>query len=311
MPASNEGERQIFLLEEQPTGEENVGTDRTSQLQLKDGRMLGYGEYGASDGKPVFYFHGHPGSRLDWPGIVDLDNVAAELNARIIALDRPGHGLSDFQRGRQILDWPNDVIELADALQVNRFAVMGLSGGGPYAAACAFKIPERLTATAIVSGMGPVDAPGAKDGSSWTYPGKGSLMRRLLLMLTAMGLRKKPDQFSSNMRDAFEGPDKELALENSDLLGGVTDTFSEALREGIAGANYEAGLYTLPWGFRLQDISAEVHLWHGEQDGNVLVSVGRHVAGAFPNCQANFMENEGHLTLIYKHVRDVLRVLLA
>jgi pimeloyl-ACP methyl ester carboxylesterase len=273
--------------------------------------MLGYGEYGASEGKPVFYFHGHPGSRLDWPSIVDLDNAAVELNARIIAVDRPGHGLSDFQRGRKILDWPDDVIELADALQVTRFAVLGLSGGGPYAAACAFKISERLTTTAIVSGMGPVDAPGTKDGSSWTYPGKGSLTRRLLLMLTSMGLHKKPDQFSSNMKEAFKGPDKELALENPALLSGISDTFGEALRPGIAGAHYEAGLYTNPWGFRLGDIAAEVHLWHGEQDNNVLVSVGRHVAGAIPNCQARFMENEGHLTLIHKHVREVLRVLIA
>ena len=288
-----------------------MAADSTNQqIKLNDGRMLGYAEYGASEGKPVFYFHGHPGSRLDWPGIVDLDNAAAELNARIIAVDRPGHGLSDFQRGRKILDWPDDVIELADALQVPRFAVLGLSGGGPYAAACAFSIPDRLTTTAIVSGMGPVDAPGTKDGSSWTYPGQGSLTRRLLLMLTSMGLQKKPDQFSSNMKDAFKGPDKELALENPALLSGISDTFGEALRPGVAGAHYEAGLYRHPWGFRVQDIKAPVHLWHGEQDYNVLVSVGRYVAGAIPDCQANFLENEGHLTLIHNHVRDVLRVLI-
>jgi len=273
--------------------------------------MLGYAEYGASGGQPIFYFHGYPGSRLDWPGIVDLDNAAAELNARIIAVDRPGHGLSDFQRGRKILDWPDDVIELADALQVDRFAVLGLSGGGPYASACAFKISERLTATAIVSGMGPAEAPGSKDGTSWTYPGKGSVTRRLLLMLTSMGLRKRPDQFSSNMKESFKGPDRELALENPELLNGVVETFGEALRPGIAGANYEAGLYTHPWGFQLEDITAEVHLWHGVQDYNVLVSVGRYVAGAIPNCHATFMENEGHLTLIHQHVRDVLGALIA
>lgn len=291
---------------------EHVATAATKmQVKLKDGRMLGYGEYGASEGKPVFYFHGHPGSRLDWPGIIDLDTAAAELNARIIAVDRPGHGLSDFQPGRQILDWPDDVIDLADALRVDRFGVLGLSGGGPYAAACAFKIPGRLTATAIVSGMGPVDAPGTKDGTSWTYPGKGSVTRRLLLMMTSMGLRKKPDQFSSNMKEALKGPDRELALVNPEMLNGLVKTFGEALRPGIAGAHYEAGLYTHPWGFRLQDIAAEVHLWHGEQDYNVLVSVGRHVAGAIPNCHANFLENEGHLTLIHKYVQDVLSILIA
>jgi pimeloyl-ACP methyl ester carboxylesterase len=273
--------------------------------------MLGYGEYGAPEGKPVFYLHGHPGSRLDWPSFVDLDDSAAELNVRIIAIDRPGHGLSDFKRDRTILDWPDDLIELADALQVDRFAVLGCSGGGPYAAACAFKISEGLTATAIVSGMGPVEAPGAKDGDSWTYPGKGSVARRLILILTDMGLRKKPDQFLAKMEEALEGPDKQLCLNKPEILKGIGDTFAEALRPGIAGAHYEAGLYTRPWGFRLADITAEVHLWHGEQDPNVLVSVGRYVADAIPNCHATFLENEGHMTLVYTHVRDILRTLVA
>jgi len=94
-------------------------TDKTNQqVKLKDGRLLGYAEYGSPDGKPVFYFHGHPGSRRDWP-VFDDDGCAAELNARIIAVDRPGHGLSDFKRGREILDWPDDVIEIADALDRN------------------------------------------------------------------------------------------------------------------------------------------------------------------------------------------------
>lgn len=286
--------------------------DRTeNQVRLKDGRMLGYGVYGAPDGKPVFYFHGHPGSRLDWPGFADVDDSAAELNARIIALDRPGHGLSDFKPGRTILDWPSDVTELADVLQVDRFAVLGCSGGGPYASVCAFKIPERLTTTAIVSGMGPVDAPGAKDGESWTYPGKGSLTRRLILMLTAMGLQKKPEQFTAKMEESLEGPDKQLSLDKPELLRGIVATFGEALRSGIAGAHHDAGLYTRPWGFELEDISAEVHLWHGEQDPNVLVSVGRYVADAIPNCHATVLENEGHVTLISTHIGDILRTLVA
>ena len=288
-----------------------MATDRTNkQIKLKDGRMLGYDEYGAPEGKPVFYFHGHPGSRLDWL-LFDDDGCAAELNARIIAVDRPGSGLSDFKRGRKILDWPDDVIELADALQVDRFAVLGISGGGPYAAACAFKISKRLTATAIVSGMGPAEAPGTKDGLSWVYAGKSPMMRRLLLMLTSMGQRKKPDQFISKMKEQMKGPDGVMILDKPELLKGTVDTMNESLRPGIAGVYHEAGLYTRPWGFRLQDITAEVYLWHGEQDDNVLVSVGRHVAGAIPNCHAKFFENEGHTTLIIKYVREYLSVLVA
>jgi len=145
-------------------------TERSNkQIKLKDGRMLGYAEYGAPEGKPVFYFHGFPGSRLDWP-FSDADDSATQLNARIIAVDRPGMGLSDFKRGREIRDWPDDVAEVSDMLQLDRFAVLGISGGGPYAASCAYKIPERLTAMAIVSGMGPFEAPHMKDGTSWTIP---------------------------------------------------------------------------------------------------------------------------------------------
>ncbi|MFC1871998.1 alpha/beta fold hydrolase, partial [Chloroflexota bacterium] len=203
------------------------------------------------------------------------------------------------------------VIEVADALELDRFAVLGISGGGPYAAACAFKIPDRLSAAAIVSGMGPTEAPGTKDGLSWTYAGKSSLIRRLLLMLTSMGLRKQPEKFISQMEEGLKGPDKVLAQDKPELVKGTVDTFSEALRSGIAGAHHEARLYTRPWGFRLQDIPIEVHLWHGEQDYNVPISVGRYVADAIPNCHAKFIENEGHLSLINKYVREYLNVLVS
>ena len=179
MTASKQGFKLGTLDDLGHTGWNNevrMATDNTSTtIKLKDGRLLGYAEYGAPEGKPVFYFHGFPGSRLDW--LLCDASAAAELNIRIIAIDRPGMGLSDFKRGREILDWPDDVVELADVLQVDRFAVLGISGGGPYACACAFKISERLTTTAIVCGMGPSEAPGAKEGISWFYPGKPSVIR--------------------------------------------------------------------------------------------------------------------------------------
>lgn len=290
-----------------------MATDRRNkQIKLRDGRTLGYSEYGAADGKPVFYFHGHPGSRRDWSAF-DSSDAAAELKARVIAVDRPGHGLSDFKPDREILDWPDDVIELAEALKVDRFAVLGISGGGPYAAACTFKIPERLTATAIVCGMGPAEAPGVKDGIAWKFAaGRSSLMRRMVLMLMSFGLRTKPAMFISQMDNTMKGPDKALLLARPELAKEIIDcSFAEAFRPGIAGVLHEAGLYTRPWGFRLQDITAEVHLWHGGADENVPVSVGHYVAKAIPNCHARFVEDEGHLSLPYNFVREYLGVLVA
>jgi len=284
-------------------------TDRTNQqIKLRDGRSLGYAEYGDADGKPVFYFHGFPGSRIDWP-LFDTDAIAARLNARIIAVDRPGMGLSDFKRARKLLDWPDDVIELADALQVDRFAVLGISGGGPYAAACAFKIPQRLTATTIVCGMGPFEAPGAKDGTAMLLPGKFTLMRKSLLMLMAMGLRRNPDRFLSQMKDAVAEPDK-LLLAQPEVVQTFIYSMREAFRSGTRGASWDAVLYQRPWGYQLQDISMQIHLWHGELDTQVPVSVGQYVANAAPDCQSKFLPDEGHLSLAHNHIEEIMSVLV-
>jgi pimeloyl-ACP methyl ester carboxylesterase len=142
-----------------PTSDSLSATGK--QIRLRDGRSLGYAEYGDPAGKPVIFFQGTPSSRLfHHPD----ESIAVSLGAHIITMDRPGFGLSDFQLGRTLLDWPDDVVELAKALKIDRFAVAGISGGGPYVAACALKIPQRLTAAAIISGVGPVDALGAIQG---------------------------------------------------------------------------------------------------------------------------------------------------
>src|SRR5437899_8680089 len=96
------------------------------QIRLADGRQLGFAEYGDLRGRPLFYFHGWPSSRLE-PRTGQ--NICAGLGVRMIAPDRPGYGLSDFKPRRTIPDWVSDVQELADHLDVKRFAVLGVSGG--------------------------------------------------------------------------------------------------------------------------------------------------------------------------------------
>jgi len=293
-----------------------MATDRTNQqIKLKDGRMLGYAEYGAPEGKPVFYFHGFPSSRLDW-SLFDADDSATELNARIIAVDRPGTGISEFKREREILDWPDDVIELADALQVDRFAILGISGGGPYAAVCAFKLSGRLTATAIVCGMGPSEAPGAQEGMSWSNMGVGKSPeeRRQTLMGLAHLTKETPDQLVSMMKQPtvpFPEPDRVILDQPGVAEMFINTGFGEAFRSGIDGVDQDAALYAGPWGFQLKDITSEVHLWHGEPDINVLVSVGRYVADAIPNCNATFLKDEGHFSIARNHIREILNVLVA
>lgn len=278
------------------------------QIKLPDGRILGYAEYGSPEGIPVFYFHGFPSSRLDW-GLVNDGDVLQELNVRVIAPDRPGYGLSDFKSGRKLLDWPGDVLELGDALGIDRFAALGISGGGPYAASCAAGIDDRLINTGIVCGMGPADAPGMQDGGSWTLPGTSSIIRRVTLMLTSMGIHRDPEQFISRSKETFSEPDRQL-LDQPEMAAAFLDGMKEAFRQGIKGANHEAALYTRSWGFNLRDIQADVHLWHGGQDLNVPISVGRYVAEAIPNCEARFYQTEGHLTLPCNHSKEILSTLI-
>lgn len=287
-----------------------MAIDRTNQqIKLRDGRLLGYAEYGDPEGKPIFYFHGFPSSRIDWP-LFDTDAIAARLNARIIAADRPGYGLSDFKRARTLLDWPDDIIELADALQFDSFAMLGISGGGPYALACAHKIPRRLTRTAIVCGMGPSDAPGAKDGTAMLLPGKSALMRKLLLMLMAMAFRRNPDRFLSQMKTTVAEPDK-LLLAQPEVVQAFIYSVREAFRAGTRGASWDAVLYKRPWGYQIQDISMQIHLWHGGLDTQVPESVGQYVANAIPDCRANFLPDEGHLSLAHNRIEEILNILVA
>src|SRR5208282_1859736 len=138
------------------TGKTAAGAAEDRHIVLADGRKLGYSEYGAQRGLPVLGFHGTPGSRFMFRLVHE---PARRLGLRIIAPDRPGFGLSDYQENRTLSDWANDVSALADKLGLARFGVAGISGGGPYVAACAALLPERVTAAALISPVGPLHSP--------------------------------------------------------------------------------------------------------------------------------------------------------
>lgn len=279
-------------------------------LRLRDGRLLGYGEYGDRAGVPFVLFHGWPGSRLCGAGCHD---AATQRGVRVIAPDRPGYGLSDFKEKRTIADWTDDVAELADALGLGRFAIAGISGGGPYAAACALRIPDRLTFAGIISGLGPFDAPAATEGMNPMIRMLYGAARRvppvaraLLEMMSYVGKSEWAlNQMLKNVRE-----EDRAVLSDERARAFFMDDFKEAFRQGARGALQEAGLYTRPWGFRLQDIVMPVTLWQGTKDVNVPVSMGRHQAQAIPHCDARFFEGEGHL-LGFAHMNELLDAVAA
>jgi len=290
----------------------SVRDDRTTQrLRLADGRTVGVAEYGEPAGRPVVVLQGTPSSRLmHHPD----ESIARDLQARLISIDRPGFGLSDFQPGRTLLDWPADVAAVMDQLGIDRFAVVGFSGGGPYTAACAYRIPSRLTCAAIVAGAGPVAAPGALDrmtrmrrmglAVARTAPW---LLRSLIWLLHHP--RRDPARFFASFSDGFPPADRAI-MAQPEIRAMMLANYAEAARQGVRGFAYEGILFSRPWGFRLEDIRMPVHLWHGEEDTSTPVAMARYVAGAIPDCRARFLPGEGHM-LFFPRWREILGVLVA
>ena len=131
-----------------------------------------------------------------------------------------------------------------------------------------------------------------------------------MLMMSSVGVRIAPDKFVVQMKSTLSGPDAALLNDKPEISKLMIESWSQAFRSGIAGAYHDSVLYKRPWGFLLEEIGMEVHLWHGEQDNNVPISIARHVAGLIPNCRATFFKDEGHLTLIHNRSQEIPETLV-
>lgn len=292
--------------------------DRTQQtFQLPDGRVLGFAEYGAPQGKPLFYFHGWPSSRIEFGGL-NGDAVARELNVRVISADRPGFGISGYRANYQFTDWPQDVALLADQLGIERFAVMSYSAGSPYGLACAYALSDRLTSVGIVSGVGqPFSAPGAAKGMPtvmlWTTARIHPRLTWMMFNMMKNTLAKAPrDQLPKSARQAMMAEaDFQFIKQHPYINGANLDGGVEALRGGGLGPAEAGRLYWKPWGFRLEDIRMKVHTWHGEDDLNAPFAVhGKVLAEKLPNVEAKFYPGEGHISLIHKYLKTIIETLV-
>ena len=285
----------------------NDNVDRT--IELKDGRTLGYIDIGKRDGKPLFHFHGFPGSRLE---AMILEDWLKLSNVRVISIDRPGMGLSDFKKNRTLLDWPDDVIELADNLGIDKFAVEGISGGGPYAAACAYKIPERLTSCGIISGLASKDLEIEDKKSLFSVIRIFPWLFRLMMWLQSRGMKDLTKAKKSMKKVVKNLPEADKKVfEDPQIRSLMIKATSESFRQGSKGAYQEGKIYARSWGFNLEDISPElkVYIWHGDADKNVPIAMGRGMCKIIPNCEGKFYPGEGHFSTIIKYYEDIIEAL--
>lgn len=272
-------------------------TDTTGTMKLKDGRTLGFAQYGDPAGEPVFFFHGSAGSRLEHPA-----NLCA-LGARIICTDRPGHGLSDFQPNRTLLDWPDDVAQLADQLGINKFYVLGWSAGGPHALACAYQLPERVLASAVAASPGPMSRPGAM--KELALPARASVIVARKLPLLGAQFRKMarntvwgdPEQAKKQLLASIPDDDKDNMLKSGNLDMMFADV-REGYRQGWQGIARDDRIILGDWGFDIADINVRIDIWYGERDSDLIVHASEYMRSRISYNRSFFLSREGHFFLL-------------
>jgi pimeloyl-ACP methyl ester carboxylesterase len=293
-----------------------------AEMTLPDGRKLCWAEYGDPDGLPVFYFHGCPSSRLE-PEMFGAELSSAHL--RIIAPDRPGIGLSDWQASRTFKDWTKDILQLADHLGWSHFSLLGNSGGGPYVIACAALISERVIAAVVVSGAWRMDALEVKANLRFMNRIFWAVARyfppALRLMLMAMG--KSDSSAKSNSTTTADVPSEgELkglsamypppdvaALAAPGRLKALSRALTEALRPGTKGAAWDARMYVHRFDFDHTGIRVPVRAYHGGLDRNVPLALVKKYLAEIPGATLTIWPEDGHLSAPCNHVGMIVEAL--
>lgn len=275
-------------------------------------RRVKYREYGDEKGEPLFFFHGWPGSALQ--GVM-FDDAAREYGFRVIAPNRPGIGDSPLIRGRRLRDWPAQLAALADDLGIGKFAVIGVSGGGPYALAAAWGLPEQVRFASVVCGAPPI---AELAGTQQLHPAYRALLwhfRQNPRAVRALFAAARPVMFWSEAARFF--PPLRIVLPTADaeviaqqelfdvVFGCQRDAFAN-----VDGLFADAAIYAEPWGFRVEDIRVPVHIWHGREDANFHHTLASNLASRIPGASFTLVEGEGHFSLPIRRARDVLDALL-
>jgi pimeloyl-ACP methyl ester carboxylesterase len=265
-----------------------------------DGRVLAVAEWGDPQGLALFDLHGTPGGRISYWQDPSID---ARYGIRRITYDRPGYGESTRLPGRNVADAVPDVVAIADALGIDRFAVTGGSGGGPHALACATLLRDRVLRCLLEATPAPCDAEGldwlagqtAGNIAEWgaAVAGEDSIraiaQQERLTVLERLAVGR-----TDILGDAYElsRPDQEQLARH---IARVADDLGSALAHGVDGWVDDDIAFTRPWGFAVAPLSMPAYITYGRLDTLVPAAHGDWLAAHIPNATVVVLDGAGHL----------------
>ena len=279
-------------------------------MNTPDGRQLSTQTYGDPDGKPVFLLHGTPGSRL---GPHPRGAVLHRLGIQLIAFDRPGYGKSERLEGRRVADAATDVRAIADAYGLDKFAVVGRSGGGPHALACATLLPDRLTKVAVLVGIAPrgaadldwYDGMTQSNVSEHTAAANGYEGLAAMTEAAADAVRADPESLLASLQPEMPDPDRRVVADPG-IHALLLKTYAEGLRTSADGWIDDVLAFYLPWGFDPATVTVPVLLWHGANDNLSPVSHAMWLANRIPSATVVVQAGASHFSAL-DVLPDILR----
>jgi pimeloyl-ACP methyl ester carboxylesterase len=282
-------------------------------VQLRDGRTIGFADWGHPDGAPVIHLHGTPGSRLTFDY---ADGPALALGVRVIAPDRPGIGLSSPNPDYTLEGIATDVADLADALGLEQFGVLAWSGGGPYALAAAAMLGERISSLAMVAPAGLLDTRAARkdmsglDRVAWVLSTFAPRVGAPMLGAAMRWSLRHPVNATKSFASKLPRAEMELLATLPPEVEGPIIGSAEAGRQGGRGIVDDYRAISRPWAFRPEDVQAPVHFWHGDVDQYVPLRVSEELAARVPNAKLHVRPGSGHLIAL-SHYDEILADLVS
>jgi pimeloyl-ACP methyl ester carboxylesterase len=299
---------------EHPAAVELTAPRVEGTVRLRGGRRIGFAEYGPVGGRAVLWFHGTPGAKRQVPPAVRV--AAAERGIRVIALERPGIGASTAHAYASILDWVDDVEECVDQLGIDRFGLIGLSGGGPYVLACAHQLPERVVAGAVIGSVAPSRGEDAAAGGPVALTARfntllGALREPLSLGLwVAVRILRPVTSPAFDLFAHFSPEGDREVFASPGMKEMFTDDLIRGSRRQFGGPILDLVLFGREWGFSPRDVVVPMYFWHGDEDYIVPVAHGEHLAGLVPGSELHIEVGAAHLANLTLGV-EVLDTILA